>query len=401
MEQKLSKDGKVLIIDRIIGNAIEIFLNTFLAAYFYKITEDNMIYISIYHIIEWTVATIGAVLLGNYIKRKNKLKLYRVGTFVKALFIFLIIVLEEKIVNYVWLIGICCGVSVATTGFPLNMLESELVNENERSRYLGYKSSIGEITKIILPVFMGAYITFTSYRIAAILVLCLSIVKFITLLFIKNKNSVQDKVKLKQFIKVINEKKEYPIKKIYIIEFLKGITVNGVLSKVVSLLIIYEFKNELDLGIWTSIFSIAMIITMTLFGKYYTKNKKNIILNICMISVILSFMCILILLNKTTIIIYNFVYYIFIQLLDTIVSINLYDYSNKSPFDKEFNTEYFIFREIFLNCGRIIGYIILLAVGLRHDVQNLKVVFIFTTIALLGIIFISKKIEKTNLKNQV
>lgn len=393
-KQKLSKEAKVLIIDRIIGNAIEIFLSTFLAAYFYKITKDNMIYLSIYHIIAWTVATIGALLLSDYIKRKNKINLYRFGTFIKALFIFLIIILGEQIVEYVWLIGICYGISTATTGFPLNMMESELVDNKERSKYLGYRSAIGEITKIVVPILLGAYITFTSYQIAAILVLILSTAKVIVSFFIKNKNVVKDKVKLKEFIKELNAHKEYPIKKLYIIEFLKGITVNGVLSLVVSLLIIYEFKTDLNLGIWTSIFSIAMVITMTLFGKYYTKNKTNPILTVSMLAIIVSFVFILISLNKTTIILYNFIYYIFIQLMYTITVIHLYSYSNKPPFDKEFNTEYFIFREIFLNTGRVVGYLVLLGVGLLHNVQYLKILFIFTTIALAAIILISRNLTK-------
>lgn len=34
--------------------------------------------------------------------------------------------------------AIIYGVSVSTTGFPFNMMESELVNERERTKYVGY-----------------------------------------------------------------------------------------------------------------------------------------------------------------------------------------------------------------------------------------------------------------------
>lgn len=122
---KLSKSAKILVLDRAIGKILDIFLSTFLAAYFYKITQDNMIYLSIYNIIAWITATIGAFTLIDYIKRKNKIHLYRFGTFIKGLFILLIIILGDRIIEYVWLIGICYGISTATTGFPLNMIESE------------------------------------------------------------------------------------------------------------------------------------------------------------------------------------------------------------------------------------------------------------------------------------
>ncbi len=189
MKEKLPFEAKIIILDRVIGNTIDLFLNTFLAAYFYKITEDNMIYIAIYYIIVWVAATIGAIIVGNYIKTKNKVMLYRLGTIIKAGYILLIIILKERILDYIWLIAIIYGITVATTGFPFNMLESEAVEEKHRTKYMGYKSAIGEIIKVIAPIFLGAYITYSSYQIAAILVFVLSIIKVIITLYIKNKNT--------------------------------------------------------------------------------------------------------------------------------------------------------------------------------------------------------------------
>lgn len=389
---KLSNNAKVIILDTAIGNVIEIFLSTFLAAYFYKITQDNLIYLSGYYIISWIVATIGAFIVGDYIKRKNKVKLYRFGTCLKALFIFLIIILKERIVDYIWIIGICYGLSVSATGFPFNMMESELVTEKERSKYQGYKSSIAEIVSVIVPILLGAYITVTAYHIAAILVFIFSFIKIIVSFFIKNLNISNNKVNIKGFIEEVKKHREYPILKLYIIEFLKGITVHGVLSIIISLLIIYEFNTELNLGIWNSIFSICMIITMLLFAKFYNKRNPQTILRICVVTIAFSCIWMLISINKTTIILYNLVYYIFIRILRAITEINLFDYSNKPPFNKEFNTEYFTFREVFINAGRVFGYIILLLVGFTHNMEYLKYLFICTTIALILIVFITKKV---------
>ena len=390
--KKLGFESKIIILDRSIGNIIELFLNTFLAAYFYKITQDNMIYISIYYIIAWIIATISALLLGDYIKRKNKLKLYKIGTFIKALYVLLIIILQEKILDYVWLIAMVYGISVSATGFPFNMIESEIVDSKERTKYTGYKTAVGEITIVIVPIFLGAYITYKSYKAAAILVFIFSIIKFINLYFLKNVNTIKDKLNLKGCLKAIKENKKYPIKELYLIEFLKGITVYGVLSIVISLLIIYEEKTDLNLGIWSSFFSLCLIITMIIFAKKYNKQKSNKILTICGLAIGISFIILLFSINKTTIILYNLVYYIFIKILLSITEIRLFDYSNKSPFEKEFNTEYFIFREFFLNLGRVVGYIILLIIGFSHNLEYLKILFLCTTISLIAIIKISKNI---------
>lgn len=392
--EKVSIDSKVIILDSAIGKVLDLFSNTFLSAYFYKLTQDNMIYISVYYIIVWIMATIGALLVGNYIKRKNKVCLYRCGIIIDAIFILLIIILKEKILDYVWLMAIIYGIAVATTGFPFNMMESELVNEKERTKYIGYKHTIGEITKVVAPIFLGAYITYTSYQIAAILVFIFTIIKLINSLFIKNINVEKEKMDLRKFINTIKEKTEYPINKLLIIEFLKGITVNGVLEKIIALLIIYEVQTELNLGIWSSLFSICMIVTMFIFARKYNKNNSKTILTICSLSIITSFILLLFSINMTTIVLYNIVYYVFIKIMYSVTEINLFDYSNIAPFDKELNVEYFIFREIFLNIGRVLGYTILLIVGFTHNLEYLKIFFLCMTITLIIIIRMSKNINR-------
>ena len=173
-DEKLGRGAQILIIDQAVGKVINIFLDTFLAAYFYKISEQNIYYLSLYNIVGWLVATTGAFIVADFIKRKNKVNLYRFGTFMKSLYIFMIIMMKEKIVDYVYVIGIMFGLSTATTGFPFNMIESEQVSNEERIKYLGYKSVATEIISLLIPILLGAYITFSSYEIAAILILVFS-----------------------------------------------------------------------------------------------------------------------------------------------------------------------------------------------------------------------------------
>lgn len=144
------------------------------------------------------------------------------------------------------------------------------------------------------------------------------------------------------------------LKKLYTIEFLKGITRYGVMSLIVSLLMIYQSENDLELGGWTSIFSLFTIIAMYLFGKYYHETKKRKVLLSSAIAILISFISILFEMNRVTIILYNMVYYVFMNILLNITEVNLFDYSNQKLWKDTFNTEYFIVRELFLNIGRIL-----------------------------------------------
>lgn len=392
MKNKLSTIAKILIIDQSIGKITGIFLDTFLAAYFYKISEQNIFYLSIYNIVGWFVATIGAFLVSNIIKRKDKVKLYRFGIFIKALYIFIIMLLGNKILDYIYLIGIMYGISTAMTGFPFNMIESENISIKERSKYIGYSTAFTEIISLIVPIILGTYITLSSFQITAILIFIFYILKFILSFKIKNINIQKEKVNLKEFIIIL--KQDITLKRIYIIEFFKGINRYGVMSLIVSLLIIYQTNNEMELGAWTSLFSLLTIITMYLFGKYYNKNQKKKLLLVSLIMMLISFLLILYKINMLTIIIYNIAYYVFMNIVLKITEVNLYNYSNIEPYKSKFNTEYFIFRELFLNIGRILGYTALLVfVGITHNLSYMNILFVFIIISVIIVVNISNKLK--------
>ena len=389
---KLSTIAKILILDQSIGKITGIFTDVFLAAYLYKITEQNILYLSIYNIVGWIVATICAFLVANIIKTKDKVKLYRFGIFVELLYIFMIIILGDKIIDYIYLIGIMYGIAVATNGFPFNMIQSESVSKEERSKYIGYLSVATETIGLVVPILLGAYISVKSYQIAAIVILIFSFLKLIVCFKIKNINVQKEKVDLKKYYKII--KQDNNLIKLYFIEFFKGINRYGVMSLVVSLLIIYQTNNELEIGGWTSIFSLFTIVSMYLFGKFYKKSQKNKLLFISMFAILISSCLILYKTNMITVITYNISYYVFMNIILKITEVNLFDYSNKEPFKTEYNTEFFTFRELFLNIGRILGYTMLLIfVGLTQNILFLNVIFIFIIISTIMVMVLSKKLK--------
>lgn len=391
-QNSISKPAKILVCDKAIGKVIDIFLTTFLASYFYKISEQNMVYLAIYHIVTYVVATIGAFMVSDYIKRKNKIRLYRLGIAIKAFNIFLIILLKEKIVDYVYLIGVVNGITTATTGFPFNMIESEQVESKERSKYQGYKKAAEQIIGIVIPTFLGAYITFNSYEVAATLILIFSLLRLGLSFFIQNKNIQEDGLRLREFVSRI--KRDQKIKKLYQIEFFKGITVYGVMELVVSLLIIYELKNDLELGAWTSIFAILTVISMFWFAKYYKENRENKILKVSFLFILISFVCMICSINIYTIVLYNIVYYIFVNILLNITETRLFNYSSEGVYKDKFNTEYFIFREVYLNMARVLGFFVLWLVGITQNMSWLKILLLFITVALICMIKMSRDLNK-------
>lgn len=392
---KLSSGAQILILNQVLSKMISIFLNTFLVAYFYKITQQNIFYLSLYNMIGWFVATIGAFWTADFIKRKNKMNVYRFGTLIQIVYIFIIILMKEKIVNYVWLIGIIYGISVATIGFPFNMIKSEQISNQERSRYLGYEVVATESVSLIVPILLGAYITAYSYEVTAGLILVFAILKLILSFFIQNKNVQTSQINLRKMWQIFV--KDENLKKLYLVEFLKGFNRYGVMSLVVSLLMIYQTENDLELGSWTSLFSLFTIISMYLFGKYYHEAQKRKMLEVSAIVTIASFIYIAFSVNLVSVVAYNIAYAVFMNIILNITEKDLFDYANREPFAKELNTEYFVLRELFLNIGRIVGYsILLVAVGITQNLEMLSILFFIIMISVLFTILMSWQMKESD-----
>lgn len=303
--------------------------------------------------------------------------------------------MKEKIVNYVWLIGIIYGISVATIGFPFNMIKSEQISNQERSRYLGYEVVATESVSLIVPILLGAYITAYSYEVTAGLILVFAILKLILSFFIQNKNVQTSQINLRKMWQIFV--KDENLKKLYLIEFFKGFNRYGVMSLVVSLLMIYQTENDLELGSWTSLFSLFTIISMYLFGKYYHEAQKRKMLEVSAIVTIASFIYIAFSVNLVSVVAYNIAYAVFMNIILNITEKDLFDYANREPFAKELNTEYFVLRELFLNIGRIVGYsILLVAVGITQNLEMLSILFFIIMISVLFTILMSWQMKESD-----
>ena len=84
----------------------------------------------------------------------------------------------------------------------------------------------------------------------------------------------------------------------------------------------------------------------------------------------------------------------FLFVIDRIANANLFDYSTMGDYGTKYNTEYFTYRELFLNAGRIIGYLVLMILALSGMVSEaLNVMFIIIIISVIimsGLILITK-----------
>ena len=394
MKKDLDKEKKKSIIGLLgcfcINNILYMFLNTFMVAYFITLTNYNYKLISIYYIANFICIALTFYLLGNIIKKHSKVKIFRTGIVLYCLYILLIALLKEKIVDYHVLLGALYGIVQGILWAPGLSLVNEYVKDDSNN-FVSMKSILTQILKIIMPFILGASIELTSFSFIAIIILFLSVIQFFFSLLIKDDTkSRNSNYNLKEYIKYVKNKKL--LKTYYKLVACDGI-VNYMLATVVTILIVTSFKTTFNLGMLTTIFSACSIISVYIFQR---KIKRNInTTKICTIMMIISLITLLIDINKYTVIIYNLFNSLFLILLINSAETKRYEIITK---DKKASNNYIvehqILSEICLNIARILGYIVLLVASVLNKPIIFKIMLIIITIIIVIYSYLLIKIEK-------
>lgn len=381
MEKKIGKNAKLLIASDLIYTLTAVFIETFLVAYFLKVTNENITTISIYYIIIYSLLSLGNVLIGKIIKKhpyKSK-QILSLGIVSRALFILFIVILAEKIATNFILIAIIYAFSEILYWCAHELIYIDVTTNDNRKNYMSIKKILGKLVNIIAPIILGTSIELYSFTKIAIYVFGLSIIQIILTLLIKTDidNYKQEKYSYKSFLNYIKDNKLIKIKRYDLAGMAYGI-VESSISTLIIVITIMTFKTSFNLGVLTTIFAICSMISLMLYNKFYDKKNSKLILTLCSIIIVLGVLGLLIDINKTTLIIYNFCYIITFCIFDVLYN------TRKGNLVKECNIEnyreeYIGYTSISIGIGRIIGYILMLIVSFTANLVFFKILLAIVT----------------------
>ena len=371
-----------------------LFLGPFLTAYFIQASQESIVDLSVYYIFSYILLAIGSFVVASIIKNKFRIGMFRIGVILNFFYILSIIILKENIINHLALISILYGISSSAYWFPYNLFVINKIDNSYRTEYTVKSKIVSSIIGVLFPILLGTIITATNYELTAVIILFISLVQIIlSFLLTRDLKDNLSKFNLKNTWKKLKNNSQ--IKRMSIVEFFVGMNVSdGALEILMTILIFNSFKTNLNLGIITSIATILSIVAVHVYGKIYkNRNDKNIIIASSVIPV-LSVLLLLIWKNSITIIIYNFCYVIFTSLLTLTREIRLFNISDSNIVNKNNQIEFFAIREGILNCGRIIGYLMLLLAGISGSQLVLNIIMVILTLSILIMGLNIKKIEK-------
>lgn len=363
----------------LINNILYMFMNTFMVAYFITLTNYDYKLISIYYILSSIGTLLTFIIFGSFVKNKNKVCIFRSGIILYCVYILMIALMKEKIVDYYMILGLFYGIVQGLFWAPGNTLINENTKNIENS-FVSLKSILSELLKIFFPIIFGASIQLTSFSNIAKIVILLSLLQFsFSLLITDNTKKYNKKYDLRGYINYIKDNKKFRFA--YKTSACDGI-VHYLLDTIIVILIVMTFKKMLSLGIITTICSICSILSVYLF-QYKLKSNKSI-LKICGIAMVISILMLLISINKVTIVIYNLCYSVFLVLLMRTAETKSYDVINdEKKILKDYVVEHQVTWQIVLNISRILGYVILFIASLFDSMNVFKILLLVVTLVII------------------
>lgn len=382
--KELSKSAKCLILSDLIYTITSLFAETFLVAYFLKITNENIIQISLYRIIVYALTGIGKVFMGNFIKNKPNIrtKILSLGIVIRALFILFIVMLGDKLSTDFVIVAIFCGISETLYWSTHELIYIDVTNNDNRKDYMSIKKILSTIVKIVAPIILGSSIELYSFTKIAIYIFILSLIQiFISLQINPNEYSIAnnaEKYNIKKYIVKLKKNKFLKIRKYYKVSLVFGI-IEDTMSTLVTIITIMTFKTSMNLGILTTIFSICSMISLYLYKKIYNKSNSKIMLSVCSLLILIGVAGLLFYIDRSTLIIYNFTYTISICILDAIYNTKKGDLVKECNIEK-WNVEYVMVNGLLADISRIIGFTLMLIVGFINNIVMFKILLFFVAL---------------------
>lgn len=382
----LSKNYKILFSLRLLKSILANFVDIFLVLYFINVSNNNILPLGIYKLVAIIMIWLVIFLSRNYCKSKNRVWLMRIGIVIYFIYFLAIILLKEKVADYIYLIGLLYGLEEGFYYSVYNTIESDGIENKDRAKYLGTYNVCKNIVSILFPLFFGSLIQNSGFTNTIIFVLVVVVLEIILSIILKDNNiPKENKTNLKGFKKVM---KKYPqLKSIIRANICEGLTYSeGALSYVVTIYIIKIFSESLSLGIFTSIFSIISIIIGFLFVKII-KPEYYIKLLSTTLPITIIFLCIMLLnCNFITVVLYNLFQTISKLLSDLIKGRNVFNFSNIEVIKRKYKVEYFLVLETALFIGRAISNTLFIFMAFLNAKFIMAIFVIFVVLQAISVI---------------
>lgn len=394
---KLNKNEVILLIIEGIKICVSSFSGPFLVAFFISLTLSNIASYSIYKIVTNLVALIFSFVISRFIKKKNKIVSFRFGILINIVYLLSLIFFRDKIIDNSWILGIFLGLSNAFYYMPFNYIVSNEIRGEVLTKWTSFKSNITSAINILLPIILGVLLTYFNYYDIAIIFVIIQFFAFLISFLYKAKDKKLPTFSIRKYLSAIKKAEAYEkFKTHYAIEFLNGFTFSSsALESVITIFVMLSFKTNLNLGIFTSAFTIINFIIALNLAKIKNKNVFPKIMLVTVILIVSSIIYFILSTSKYSLITYNLMYNIAYVVISIITYVSTFSTVNSvREIKKAYQLEHFSVREFFLCAGRMLSFSLLFIVSLLNNILYYKLLIGVYTLSIITMNYLVYKLYK-------
>ena len=388
---------KKLVFTHSINGIVSKFTSLFLATYFLKITNGNIVSVVLYYLCKFSLNCVFSFISLKIISKENLIKSYRLGLLSNSICLFILLVVGEEISKYIYLYAIIDSLTGVFYWSSYKLILYNFKNYDEYKNNFSYNNIVSSIISIVSTIGMGYAIVNASYSfVITVIISLMMLALFVTYKFDDYKFEF-NKIKMKN-IKYIF--KDYQSRQICKLLFFEGMGFGGGIDTVITLIIFFTLGSEASLGNLNALFGLlGLITTLLVKNKLKEKNNKKSFI-IADLKILISSVPIIFSSSFKMFIIYNIVFnisYKVIQILINIVTFNIHS----NNLIKKYYSEYIYVTEVIFNIGKVFSESILLFVVINSfNLKNLRLIAAFLSISIIFEMFIYCKslIEKNSIK---
>lgn len=307
-KKHLSKTVDALLVSHGLNNAISVFVTTFLISYIYSISDNYIVGIGLFYTCTYIVMAIFYYLISKVIDKTNRVTFYRIAIIIRAVFILAVVFAGKDLAKYVALAGVLYGFSEACYWTSYNIMKNELVSKSLMNRYATIQEANEKLINVVVPLILGRLIDSQSFKISAILVLCLAIIQIVASIFIKSHRPENSSFDYRDYVNKVNSLGEKK-KLVTWCVLLGGIYgAVSVISPLNTIFIMLTFNSNFSLGIITSVFAAISVVYLLFLNKFTKTGKRSYLFWLSAILPVVATMVLIFIPNKATLIIFNLIF---------------------------------------------------------------------------------------------
>lgn len=396
--KKIDKASVGLMLSHMIYAIVSTFSTSFLVSFIVNVNAEkplssSITTIAIFYIVQFFAFALAYFLTSFIVDKTGRIWIYRIGILFFGSFILMLIFVGEELAKYIALAGILYGMSEGIFFASYNVLKGEMVPRRSMSAYATWCLILDKIAKTVFPVVLGFLIDTSTFFKTAIVVLVLVAIQFGVTFLVKSQRPDKSSFDFFKFLKTLkkNDDQTRRLKRIYGCSLLYGF--KTIFATVFSIVTIYTFKTNINLGIFTAISSLVSILALYVFKRFTKEGNRTAMYMASSIVFLISSIVLVLFMNKWTYVIYN--------LVDA-VCLNLFS----NGFDIERNTiikkigryddiaEHNCLVEILFSISRAVVYCFMLVLGLTLDMLGLKICIVVSAVMIPVMCIFLDRIEK-------